>query len=274
MILKTISGYERFYYKLCNSYFVTGMGVIFLLKNKQDIFRRFSNSGGRLRKSPGSGKDSLRESLIGSCPVIDADFVEVSEDIASAENDSAEKDSIELDSELIENLREYLRTRSKEEITEIFEEIRKILVSRTSEGRFSGDARECSSTDEKVWAKKIPGKAFRALSKTASCGKDRVINISKTVSSKASKIASEGRESVKVSSKILNDRWSNLSPRDRKLISETIITVIELGLLKNSTRGKKAAFVVLSSIYKHQTPGKKDMEEFIEEMSRRLTRRR
>jgi hypothetical protein len=50
--------------------------------------------------------------------------------------------------------------------------------------------------------------------------------------------------------------------------------VIELGLLKNSTRGKKAAFVVLSSIYKHQTPGKKDMEEFIEEMSRHLKRRR
>lgn len=254
------------------------MDVIFLLKNKQDILRRFSSSGCRLRKSPGSGRDSLRDSLIGSCPVIDADFVEVREDLSSGEDDSAEDDSAELDSELdselIENLREYLGTRSKEEITEIFEEIRKILESRTSEGRFSGDPRESFSAYEKVRMKDIPGRAFRTFSKTASCGKDRIIRISKTVSSKASTIASESKESVKVSSKKLNDKWSNLSPRDRKMISEVIITVIEIGLLKNSTRGKKAAFVVLSSIYKHQTPGKKDLEEFIEEMSRRFKHRR
>jgi hypothetical protein len=248
--------------------------VIFVLKNKQDIFRRFSSAGCRFRKSPGYGKDSLRDSLIGSCPVIDADFVEVSEDLASGEDDSAEDDSAELDSELIENLREYLRTRSKEEITEIFEEIRKILESRTSEGRFSGDSSGGSHAYEKEWMKEIPGRAFRTFSKTASCGKDRVIKISKIVSSKASTIASEGKESVKGSSKKLNDKWSNLSPGDRKMISELLITVIEIGLLKNSARGKKAVFVVLSSIYKHQTPGKKDMEELIEEMSRRFKRRR
>ncbi|WP_232308768.1 hypothetical protein [Methanosarcina lacustris] len=250
----------------------------FLLKNKQDIFRRFSSSGGRFRKNPVSGKDSLRDSLIGSCPVIDADFVEVSEDLASEEDDSGEDDSDELDSELIENLREYLRTRSKEETTEIFEEIRKILESRTSESRFSGGSSGGSSGDsrayKKEWIKEISGRAFRTFSKTASCGKDQIIRISKTVSSKASAIASESQESVKVSSKKLNDKWSNLSPGDRKLISEVIITVIEIGLLKNSNKGKKAAFVVLSSIYKHQTPGKKDMEEFIEEMSRRFKRRR
>jgi len=245
------------------------MDVIFLLKNKQDIFRRFSNSGCRFGRSPGLGKDSLRDSLIGSCPVIDAKFVEVSEDPASEEAYSTE-----LDSELLENLREYLRTRSNEEITEIFEEIRKTLEDRTSKSGFSGNRWEDAPAYEKTRMKDISGKAFRTFSKTACCGKDQILKISKTVSSKASAIASEGRESVKASSKILNDRWSNLSPRDRKLISETIITVIELGLLKNSTRGKKAAFVVLSSIYKHQTPGRRDMEEFIEEVSRRLKRRR
>ena len=125
-----------------------------------------------------------------------------------------------------------------------------------------------------MWLKDIPGRAFRTFSKTASCGRDRIIKISKTVSSKASTIASESKESVKVSSKKLNDKWSNLSPGDRKMISEVIITVIEIGLLKNSTRGKKAAFIVLSSIYKHQTPGKKDLEEFIDEMSRRFKHRR
>jgi len=254
------------------------MDVIFLLKNKQDIFRKFSSSGCRLRKNSGSGKNSLRDSLMWSCPVVDADFIEVSEDPASDDDDSGEDDSAELDSELIENLREYLRTRPKEEITEIFEEIRKILESRTSEGRFSGDSTGAPSKGshayEKEWMKDIPGRAFRTFSKTASCGKDRVIKISKTVSSKASTIASEGKESVKGSSKKLNDKWGNLSPGDRKMISELLITVIEIGLLKNSTRGRKAAFVVLSSIYKHQTPGKKDMEEFIEEMSRRFKHRR
>jgi predicted house-cleaning noncanonical NTP pyrophosphatase (MazG superfamily) len=245
------------------------MDVIFLLKSKQDIFRRFSNFGCRVRQSPGHGKDSLRDSLIGSCPVIDAEFIEVSEDPAPEEAYSAE-----LDSELLKNLREYLRTRSREEITEIFEEIRKNLEERTSGDEFTSNCWEDASVYEKMRMKEIPGRAFRTFSKTACCGKDQILKISKTVSSKASAIASEGRESVKVSSKILNDRWSNLSPRDRKLISETIITVIELGLLKNSTRGKKAAFVVLSSIYKHQTPGRRDMEDFIEEVSRRLKRRR
>lgn len=245
------------------------MGVIFLLKNKQDIFRRFSNSGCRFRKNPDSGKDSLRDSLIGSSPVIDAEFVEVSEDPASEETCSDE-----LDSELLENLREYLRTRSKEEITEIFEEIRKTLEERTSKSGFSENFRENTSADEKMRIKEIPERAFRTFSKTACLGKDQVVKISKAVSSKASAIASEGKESVKVSSKKLNDRWSNLSPGDRKLISETIITVIELGLLKKFSRGKKAAFVVLSSIYRHQTPGRRDLEEFIEEVSRHLKRRR
>jgi len=250
------------------------MDVIILLKNKQDIFRKFSNSGSRLRKSRGSGKDSLRDSLMWSCPVIDADFVEVREDPASDEDYSEEDYSAEPDSELIENLREYLGTRSKEEITEIFDEIRKILESRTSEGRFSRDTRGSSYAYEKEWLKDIPGRAFRTVSKTASCGRDRVIKISKTVSSKASTIASESKESVKGSSKKLNDKWSNLSPGDRKMISEMIITVIEIGLLKNSNKGKKVAFVVLSSIYKHQTPGRKDLEYFIEEMGRRFKRRR
>lgn len=243
------------------------MGVIFLLKNKQDIFRRFSNSGYRFRKNPSSGKGSLRDSFIGS-PVIDAEFVEVSGD-PSSEEDCPD----ELDSNLLDNLREYLRTRSKEEITEIFEEIRKTLEDRTSKSEFSENRWEGTSTYEKIRMKEIPGRAFKTFSKTACCGRDQILKFSKTVSSKASDIASEGKESIKASSKILNEKWSNLSPSDRKLISDTIIAVIELGLLKNSTKGKKAAFVILSSIFNHKAPGKRDMEEFIDEVSKRLKRR-
>lgn len=268
-----------------NSCFKTGTDVTFLPKIKQDIFGSFSSSGCRFRKNPESGKNSLRNSLIGSCPVIDADFVEVSEDPASERDYFAELDSEldsepnseldpELDSELLENLREYLRTRSKEEIAEIFEEIRKTLESRASEGRLYGNLWKDTLAYEKMRMKEIPERAFRTFSRTACCGKDRIIRISKTVSSKASTIAFESKESVKVSSKKINDKWNNLSPRDRKMISEVIITVIEVGLLKNSTKGKKAAFIVLSSIYKHQTPARRDVEDFIEEVSRRLKRRR
>ncbi|MDI9395540.1 MAG: hypothetical protein QM426_09050 [Euryarchaeota archaeon] len=239
--------------------------MIFLLKNKQGIFRRFSNSAYRFSKNPHSGNDSLRDSFIGSNPVIDAEFVELSEDTASGEDYSDE-----VDSELLENLGEYLRTRSKEEITEIFEEIRKTLEERASKIGFSENLREKTSADEKMRMKEIPGRAFRTFSKTACLGKDQVLKISKAVSSKASAIASEGKESVKVSSKILNDSWSNLGPGDRKLISETIITVLELGLLKKSSRCKKTAFVVLSGLYRHQASGRRDMEEFIEEVGRRL----
>lgn len=244
------------------------MDVIFLLKNKQDIFRRFSNSGYRFRKSSDSRKESLRDSFIGPYPVIDAEFVEVGEDSASEE---ACPDK--LDSELLENLREYLRTRSKEEITEIFEEIRKTLEDRTYRSGFSENRRASSSVYEKMRMKEIPERAFRAFSRTACCGKDQILKFSKTVSSKASDMASEGKESVKASSKIINEKWSNLSPRDRKLISDTLIAVIELGLLRNSTKGKKAAFIVLSSICSHKTPDKRDLEEFIDEVGRRLKRR-
>lgn len=243
------------------------MDVIFLLKSKQDIFRRFSNSGYRFRKNPRSGRDSLRDSFIGSNPVIDAEFVEISGD--PSEEDFPD----ELDSDLLDNLREYLRTRSKEEIDEIFEEIRKTLEDRTSGSGFFENRWESAYAYEKTRMKEIPGKAFKTFSRTACCGRDQILKFSKTVSSKASDMASEGKESIKASSKILNEKWGNLSPSDRKLISDTIIAVIELGLLKNSTKGKKAAFVVLSSIVNHKAPGKKDLEEFIDEVSRRIKRR-
>ena len=243
------------------------MDVIFLLKVKQDIFRRFSNSGYRFRKNPRSGRgSSLRDSFIGSNPVIDAEFVEISEEPSEDCPDG-------LDSDLLDNLREYLRTRSKEEIDEIFEEIRKTLEDRTSGSGFFENRWESAYAYEKTRMKEIPGRAFKTFSRTACCGRDQILKFSKTVSLKASDMASEGKESIKASSKILNEKWSNLSPSDRKLISDTIIAVIELGLLKNSTKGKKAAFVVLSSIFNHKAPGKKDLEEFIEEVSRRLKRR-
>ncbi len=49
---------------------------------------------------------------------------------------------------------------------------------------------------KKMKIKEISKNAFRIFSETASCGKKRIINVSKVASSKASSIASEGKESI------------------------------------------------------------------------------
>jgi predicted house-cleaning noncanonical NTP pyrophosphatase (MazG superfamily) len=244
-----------------------------LLKNKKGVFERLSDAGFRVRKKSESERVLSHDSLLGSCPVIDADFVEVGDDFSMDKDSSFKPDSEPIDSELLEKLREYLKTRSQEEISEIFEEIHKILESRASESKFNNNQRKEIPDKEKVKIKETLKSAFRICSETASFGKKQIINASKSASLKASSIASERKESLKVSSKKLNDKWSNLSPGDRKIISELIITVIEIGLLKNSSRGKQATFAILSSISRRQTPGRKDLEEFVEGL-RGLIRRR
>ncbi|MDD2339978.1 MAG: hypothetical protein PHG79_06895 [Methanosarcina sp.] len=112
--------------------------------------------------------------------------------------------------------------------------------------------------------KKISKDAFRAFLETASYGKKQIISASKIASSKASSIASEKKESVIDSSKKLNEKWNKQSPGDRKIISELLVAMIEIGLLKGASRSKQAAFAVLSSISRHQTPGRKDLEDFAE----------
>jgi hypothetical protein len=217
-----------------------------LLKNKKRIFDRLLNTGLGFKK-PESRKASSQECLFGVSPIIDADFIEVngefSQDSFSKAYSESTPNSESIDPDLLENLREYLKTRSQEEITEIFEEINKILEKKASKGEL----------------KETLKNAFRVCSETAS--------------SKASSIASNGKESLKVSSKMLSNKWNNLSPGDRKIISEVIITLIEIGLLKSSSKGKKAAFVILSSISRHQTPGRKDLEELVEGFQKLLKRR-
>ena len=249
-------------------------GAIFLLKSKKGVFERLSNAGFRIGRKSESRKISSRDSILGSCPVIDADFVEVGKDFPPNPGFSSEPNSESIDSELLEKLREYLKKRSQEEISEIFEEIHRILESRASKSEFNNIRGKETPYNEKVKIRETLKSVYRICSETASFGKRRIINISKVASSKASSIASGGKESIKVSSKILNDKWSNLSPGDRKIISELIITVIEIGLLKNSTRGKQATFAILSSISRRQTPGKKDLEEFVEGLQKLFKRGR
>ncbi len=247
--------------------------MIFLLKNKRGVFARLSSAGLSIRKKPEIRTSPSRDSLFESGHLIDADFVEVDEDHFSGSFSSSKLNSEAVDSELLENLREYLKTRSLEEISEIFDEIRKVLENRASENESKGGQEKEVPYNEKVNLKDISQAAFRIFSKTASCGKKGIINVSKAASSKASSIASGGKESIRVSSKMLNDKWSNLSPRDRKIISEVIVAMIEIGVLKGSSRGKQATFAILSSIYRHQTPVRKDLEEFVEGLQKLFKRR-
>ncbi len=114
---------------------------------------------------------------------------------------------------------------------------------------------------------------METASEKASYGRKQIKSASKVASSKASSIASERKESVINVSKNLNERWNNLSPGDRKIISELLVAMIEIGLLKGASRSKQAAFAVLSSISRHQTPGRKDLEDFTEGLLKLFKRR-
>jgi len=247
-----------------------------LLKCKKGVFDRLSNAGFRIKK-PELRKVSSHDYLSESCPVIDADFVEVDEGFPSGSCSKSNSEPIpnseSIDPDLLEKLREYLKTRSQEEISEIFEEINRILESRASKGEFNDSQGRETTYNENIKVKETIRNAFRVCSETAHSGRKRIINLSKVASSKASLLASDGKESIKVSSKLFNDKWNNLSPGDRKIISEVIITLIEIGLFKSSSKGKKAAFVILSSISRRQTPGKKDLEEFVEGVQKLFRRR-
>ncbi len=240
---------------------------------KERVFDRFSNAGFRVRKKSKFRKVSSREDLFGSSPIIDADFVEIDETFFHDPDSSTKLNSGSVDPDLLEGLREYLRTRSQEEISEIFEEVRKILESRGSERNFQKESGEEIPINQRARIKKISRNAFKVLLETASYGRKQIISVSKVASSKASSIASERKESIMDSSRKLNEKWNNLSPRDRKIISELIVAMIEIGLLKGASRSKQAAFAILSSISRHQTPGRKDLEDFAEGLQKLFKRR-
>lgn len=247
--------------------------MAFLLKVKREVFDRLSDAGSRIRKKTKPRKSSSRNFISESDPVIDADFVEVDGDVFHNLDSATETDSESIDSELLDKLRDYLKTRSQEEISEIFEEIHRILENRASAGRFNNTGENEAHYNGKLNIKDISKAAFEVLSRTASCGKEQIIKASKVASSKASSIASEGKESIKISSRKFNKKWNELSPKERKIISEFIIAMIEIGVFKGASRSKQAAFAILSSIFRNQKPGKKDMEDFAEGLQKVLKRR-
>lgn len=241
---------------------------------KEKVFDRLSDAGLRVRKKSESRKALFYESPFGSSPIIDADFVEIDEDFSRNPDSSSELGSESIDSETLKNFIEYLRTISREEISEIFEEVRKILESRGSESNFRDASGEEIPINQRARIKEISKDALKIFLEIASYGRKHIVSASKTASSMASSIASCGKESIMDSSKKFNEKWNNLSPRDRKIISELIIAMIEIGLLKGASRSKRAAFAVMSSISRHQTPARKDLEDFAEGLQKIFKRGR
>ena len=124
---------------------------------KEKVFYRLSDAGFRVRKKSESRKALFYESPFGSSPIIDADFVEIDEDFSRNPDSSTELGSESIDSETLKNFIEYLRTRSREEISEIFEEVRKILESRGSESNFRDASGEETPINQRARIKNLKG---------------------------------------------------------------------------------------------------------------------
>ncbi|WP_054864762.1 hypothetical protein [Methanosarcina barkeri] len=140
---------------------------------KDRVFDRLSDAGFRIRNKSKSRKASSREAIFGSSPIIDADFVEVDDvEVDGIEvdkgffhdpNSSYEADSEPIDLDLLEKLREYLKTRSEEEILEIFREVREILESRGSENDFRKASGEEIPINHRARLKKDLRECFQNL---------------------------------------------------------------------------------------------------------------
>lgn len=117
----------------------------------------------------------------------------------------SESNSESIDSEILENRKGYLKTNSQEEISEIFEDVHKILEGRDSQSRFQKASEEEIPINKKKKIKNITRNAFRSFSETASCRKKQIIGFSRVAISKASSIASERTESRISAPKKLNE---------------------------------------------------------------------
>lgn len=208
-----------------------------MLDNKKSILDKFSFGRTLNGKKPEIEKPLSRDFLIGSGPLIDADFVDL-------DNDSGNEAcfAFENDNESIENLIEYLRSRPSEELSEIFVYLSRILEGENDECEFMGETGEDESTGKKESIKEISKNVFGVLSSKACREKERIQNISKNASINASRVAFERKESAKKASSKIYNRVKNSSPAER----EFILILLEIAILRKPSTGRSAALSILS----------------------------
>lgn len=236
-----------------------------MLKNKKDVFGRLSRAGYRTRKKTESGKASLRDSLVGKGPFIDADFVEVDGDFEEEGPGRAGKDYLKS----MEGLREYLKACSAEELNEIFDEILRIIEGDDAGNEDLKQAYGETRGSKKEKVKEFSRSAFESFSRAASREAVRIKKVSRNASSKASRVVSENKESVKQVSGKIYCRLRSSSPEERKLM---LMVLLQIVILRKPVLGKNPAFKILLGYLGNSLLSKEEVRDLIRGISSLLRR--
>lgn len=252
-----------------------------MLKNKGDIFDRLSNAEYRVKRIYKKRNTSSNDALIGNIPVIDADFVEVKiehsdEPLIGGGNDGREPvgegsvDGKSEDVESVENLIEYLKTCSSEELSDIFDELLRIMERKGAGSECPKGSGTGPRGGKKERVREISKNVFENLSRIASREGSRIKEVSKSATSKASRVAYENKDSVKEVSGKIYCRLRYSSPEERKMILMFLLQVI---ILKKPTLGKNPAFLLLLQSLSNSILSREEVEKLVKGISKLLKRR-
>lgn len=246
-----------------------------MLKNKVDIFDRLSHAGYRIKRRYKTRHTSSSD-LFGTIPIIDADFVEVKKDLPKEfllgtgkdEYGSAEYGSG--DRESAENLLEYLKGCSVDELTDIFEEILRIMGRRGTENEYPDGMNGGTAGGKKKWVKEFSKTTFDNISRVTCRESSRIKEVSKNAASKASRLAAENKDSVREVSGKIYYRLRYSSPEERNLV---LMVLLQAVILRKPALSKNPAFKVLLSSVNNPFLNKEDVEGLVKGISRLLRRR-
>jgi len=261
-----------------------------LLKNKGEILDRLSNASYRIKRKNNKRNTSSR-GFLGDEPIIDADFVEVKKELpdelllgpgkddreavdrGSADGESKDNRSADGEpdeGEPVENLIEYLKNCSSEELSAIFDELLRIMERKGAGSECPKGAGAGAHGGKKERVREISKNVFENLSRIASREGSRIKEASKSAGSKASRLAYDNKDSVKEVSERIYCRLRYSSPEERKMILMFLLQII---ILKKPTLGKNPAFLLLLQSLSNSILSREDVEKLVKGISKLLKRR-
>jgi hypothetical protein len=257
-----------------------------VLKNKGDIFDRLSNAEYRIKRKYKKRNASSRDALRGNIQVIDADFVEVKKELPdelllgtgrgnreSVDDEYVAGESADGgsdDGESVANLIEYLKACSNEELSDILEELLRVMERKGAGSECPKDAGAGMRGGKKERVRKISKNIFENLSRVASREGSRIKEASKSAGSKASRLAYENKDSVKEVSGKIYCRLRYSSPEERKTILMFLLQVI---ILRKPALGKNPAFLLLLQSLSNSILSREEVEKLVKGISKLLKRR-
>ena len=266
------------------------MSVNLLLKNKEDILDRLSHAGYRIKRKYNKRNTSSR-GLLGDDLIIDADFVEMKkelpdelllkagkansepigrESVNGGSKEGGSKGGSPEDGESVENLIEYLKTCSSEELSAIFDELLRIMERKGAGSKCPRGAGTGTRGGKKERVREISQNVFENLSRAALRGGSKIKDVSKSAGSKASRLAHDNKDSVKEASEKIYCRLRYSSPEERKMILMFLVQVI---ILKKPTLAKNPAFILLLQSLSNSILSREDVEKLVKGISKLLKRR-